>query len=81
MSRRRNTLAATQGGVYVKSSSEKYFVENFHLHSPVEEFQEFSRLEVDRLRDENPNFDESIHRQAIDLVQRKLRTKKMDSES
>jgi hypothetical protein len=59
------------------TSGEKWFVEEFHLHSPVEEFQEFSRLEMERLRAGNPKFDDSTHREAIDLVLRKLRPERM----
>ena len=56
---------------------ENWFVEEFHLRSPVEEFQEFSRLEIERLRNENPTFNDSNHRQAVDLVLRKLRPERM----
>lgn len=55
----------------------KWFVEEFHLRSPVEEFQEYARLEIDRLRNGNPKFNESTHRQAVDLVLRKLRPERM----
>ncbi len=55
------------------TSDDKWFVEQFHLRSPIEEFQESSRLEIERLRDRNPRFDDSIHREAIDLTLRKLR--------
>ena len=51
----------------------EWFVEQFHLRSPVEEFQEHGRLELERLRDGNPKFDDSTQREAIDLVLRKLR--------
>lgn len=65
----------------MKRTTEKYFVENFHLHSPVEEFQEHCRLEIDRLHAENPNVDDTLFRQATDLVLRKLKTKRVSSES
>jgi len=58
-------------------TGESWFVEEFHLRSPVEEFQEFSRLEIERLRNGNPTFDDSNHRQAVDLVLRKLRPDRM----
>jgi hypothetical protein len=60
-------------------SSEKWFVEEFHLHSPVEEFQEFARLEIERLRSGNPKFDDSTHREAVDRVLRKLRPERLGS--
>ena len=52
---------------------EKWFVEQFHLRSPVEEFQEHARLEMERLRDSDIRFDDTMHRHAVDLVLRKLR--------
>ena len=54
-------------------SGEKWFVEQFHLRSPVEEFQQCSRLEIERLRTEDPRFNDSTHREAIELVLHKLR--------
>lgn len=59
------------------TSDEKWFVEQFHLRSPVEEFQEYSRLEIERLRDGDPRFDDFTQREAIDLVLRKLRPERM----
>ena len=58
-------------------TGENWFVEEFHLRSPVEEFQEFSRLEIERLRNGNPTFNDSNHRHAVDLVLRKLRPERM----
>jgi hypothetical protein len=55
----------------------KWFVEEFNLRSPIEEFQEHTRLEIDRLRNGNPKFNESSHRQAAELVLRKLRPERM----
>ena len=57
----------------MSTSNESWFVEDFHLRSPVEEFQEYSRLEIERLRNSQPNLNDAIHRQAIDLVLRKMR--------
>jgi len=59
------------------ASGQEWFVEQFHLRSPIEEFQEFSRLEIERLHDGNPRFDDSTHREAIDLVLRRLRSGRM----
>ena len=62
-------------------AGEKWFVDEFHLRSPIEEFQEFSRLEIQRLRNAKPGFDDSTHRQAVDLVLRKLRPERMGRRS
>ncbi len=55
------------------TADSQWFVENFHLHSPVEEFEQFARIEAERLRAEHPGVDDSIHREAAELVLRKLR--------
>ena len=60
-----------------QGTDEKWFVEEFHLRSPIEEFREFSRLELERLCNGNPTFDVSTHRKAIDLVLRKLSPERM----
>jgi hypothetical protein len=57
----------------VDSSSEKWFVEQFHLRSPVEEFQEHCRLEMEQRREAEPKFGDSLHREAMTVVLRKLR--------
>ena len=57
----------------MNGSQDNWFVEEFHLASPVEEFETFSRHEIDRLRSANPNLNDAAHRQAVDLVLRKLR--------
>jgi len=55
------------------TSHDKWFVEQFHLRSPVEEFQAHCRLEIERLRDSSAQFDDTLHRDAVELVLRKLR--------
>jgi len=50
------------------TSNETWFVEEFHLRSPVDEFREFGRLEVERLRKSHAKFDAARHRAAIELV-------------
>lgn len=62
-------------------SSEKWFVDHFHLRSPVEEFEEFGRTTIERLRDGNLRFDDTTHREAIGLVLRKLRPRREDLDS
>jgi len=54
------------------TSDEKWFVEEFHLRGPIEEFQESCRQEIDRLRDADPRFDDQLHREAAALVLRRL---------
>lgn len=61
----------------VAGTGDKWFVEEFHLRSPIEEFQEFSRLEIERLSRASCEFDDATHRQAVDLVLRKLRVERM----
>ena len=50
----------------------QWFVEEFHLRSPYEEFKEFSLSEMERRRSEDPKFDDTTHREAIELVLHKL---------
>ncbi len=63
----------------MSTSSDKWFVEEFHLRSPVEEFQEHAKLEIDRLRNGNANASDALHRAAADLVLRKLRGDKTEA--
>jgi hypothetical protein len=44
----------------------------FRLHHIAEEFENHSRAEIERLRGSDPDFDEQLYQQAIDLVLRKL---------
>ena len=53
--------------------TDKWFVEEFHLRSPVDEFQEFARLEMERVRASDPDVNEAPYRQAVNLVLGKLR--------
>ena len=57
----------------------QWFVEEFHLRSPVEEFQEHAKLEINRLRNGNANASDALHRAAADLVLRKLRGDKTEA--
>lgn len=56
----------------MSSSRGNWFVEQFHLRSPIEEFQEHSRLELERLRSGQSKCDETAHHEAISLVLKKL---------
>jgi len=60
----------------MSTPSEEWFVEQFHLRSPLEEFQEFGRFEIERLAAADTRFDEAQHRAAVDLVLRKLRAER-----
>ncbi len=51
----------------------EWFVEQFHLQSPIEEFQTHCRLEIERLRKDKSDFDEGSYREAIHLVMERLR--------
>ena len=55
------------------TSNDNWFVEQFHLRSPIEEFQESCRLEIERLRENDASFDDTTHREAVDLTLSKLR--------
>ncbi len=65
----------------MSTPSDKWFVEEFNLRSPIEEFQEHARLEIERLRTGNPNAGDALHRAAADLVLRKLRGDKAEVQS
>ena len=57
----------------MKTPEEKCFVEQFHLRSPVEEFEEYSRAVVENPREGSGYSDDSTYREAIALVLSKLR--------
>ena len=63
----------------MSTSTDNWFVEEFHLRSPVEEFQEFSRLELERARNADPSLNDAVDREAVDLVLRRLRGERMDA--
>jgi len=56
----------------VQWEQDKWFVEEFHLRSPVEEFQEHARIELDRIADAH-EAKRSSCRNAVDLVIARLR--------
>ena len=47
-------------------------VKEFRLTSLAEEFERHSQAEIERLRSDNPDFDESLYQEAVSLVLRKL---------
>ncbi len=55
------------------TSAEKCFVEQFHLRSPIEEFEDYSHEALEQLRKGNGKSDEATYREAMALVFRKLR--------
>lgn len=57
----------------MSTSHRQWLVEDFRLNSPVKEFQDYSREEMERLRMVDPGFDDTGHRQAVELVLRRLR--------
>lgn len=64
----------------MSTSTDSWFVEEFHLRSPVEEFQEFSRLELEQARNADPGINDAVDREAVDLVLRRLRGERMDDQ-
>jgi hypothetical protein len=69
---RRGTRRLAGKEVSMDTSSRRWFVEEFRLRGPLEEFQDFGEHEIERLRNADPEFDDTPHREAIDLVMRKL---------
>ncbi len=55
------------------ASPDKWFVEQFHLRSPVEEFEEYSGAAMDRLADGSGPYDDSTYREAVAMVLGRLR--------
>lgn len=55
------------------TSSDKWFVEQFHLRSPVEEFEDYSRAAIERLADGSGQYDDSTYREAVAMVLGRLR--------
>jgi hypothetical protein len=47
-------------------------IRQFRLSNLAEEFTHYSQIEAERLQLADPNFDESLHKQAVELVLRKL---------
>ncbi len=47
-------------------------VQEFRLTSLAEEFEQHSQAEIERLRSNNPDFDENLYQEAVSLVLRKL---------
>lgn len=48
-------------------------IQQFRLNDPAEEFTQYSQMEAERLQLADPNFDENLHKQAVELVLRKLK--------
>jgi len=48
-------------------------VRPFRLCDPAEEFTHYSQMEAERLQLENPQFDENLHQQAVELILRKIK--------
>ena len=64
----------------MKSKNDKWFVEEFHLRSPIEEFEEHARLELQRMADmHHPH--EPAYRTAIDLVTSRITEEPVNNES
>lgn len=48
-------------------------VRQFRLSDPAEEFVHYSQVEAERLQLDDPQFDESLYQQAVELVLRKFK--------
>jgi hypothetical protein len=49
--------------------------EDFTRRGPEDEFREYARRELERLRNTDAKFDEDLHRQAVALVLERLTTR------
>ena len=56
----------------VTAAKEPSLIEEFRLTSLAAEFEQHSQAEIERLGDENPDFDEQLYHEAVSLVLRKL---------
>lgn len=55
------------------TSDKQSVIQEFRLSDLAEEFTEHSGAEMERLRSAQPDFDESLYQQAVELVLRKLK--------
>ena len=54
------------------SSSQPLVIQRFRVIDLAEEFLNHSRMEIERLRNTGPDFEENLYQQAVELVLRKL---------
>ena len=54
------------------TSDKQSIIQEFRLSDLAEEFTAQSSAEIERLRSTQPDFDESLYQQAVELVLRKL---------
>lgn len=54
------------------TSEDRSVMQEFRLSDLAEEFANHGKAEIERLRSDNPDFDEDLYQQAVALVLRKL---------
>ena len=52
--------------------TDQTLIQEFRLSKLAEEFEIHSQGEIERLRSDNPDFDEKLYQEAVSLVFRKL---------
>jgi len=56
----------------VANADDQILIKEFRLSKLAEEFEIYSQAEIERLRGDNPGFDEKLYQEAVALVFRKL---------
>ncbi len=59
-------------GAGMKTRSEPETIKGFQVEDPREVFAAYSREEMERQRETNPDFDGDLHREAVELVLSRL---------
>ena len=54
------------------NADDQILIKEFRLSKLAEEFEIYSQAEIERLRGDNPGFDEQLYQEAVALVFRKL---------
>lgn len=55
-----------------EDQTDQTLIKEFRLSKLAEEFEIYSQGEIERLRSDNPDFDEKLYQDAVSLVFRKL---------
>jgi len=55
-----------------EDQTDQTLIKEFRLSKLAEEFEIHSQGEIERLRSDNPDFDEKLYQEAVSLVFRKL---------
>ncbi len=54
------------------SSKQQWLVEDFRLDHPASEFEDYAQSEIARFRTADPTFDDSLHREAVEVILKQL---------